>query len=89
MNVCRLLGVVGSGEFHQAKHALEVSHLKAFLRRLHKLLQVLSGAYPEQFLFGGDQCVPMMEYQWEEYVENLRKVFTMSAYVLMTERQSP
>jgi hypothetical protein len=30
MNVCRVLGVVGSADFHQAKHALEVSHLKAF-----------------------------------------------------------
>lgn len=30
MNVCRVLGVVGSADFHQAKHALEVSHLKEF-----------------------------------------------------------
>lgn len=36
--------------------------------------QVLSGDYPEQFLFCGEQCIPMTEYQWEEYVENLRKV---------------
>lgn len=42
--------------------------------------QVLCGEYPEQFVFGGEQCVPMMEYQWEEYVENLRKVNINTAY---------
>lgn len=45
---------------------------------------MLSGEYPEQFVFGGEQCVPMMEYQWEDYVENLRKVdlFTENKYLI-------
>ena len=38
MNVCRLLGVVGSADFHQAKHALEVSHKGInYDYKIHKL----------------------------------------------------
>ena len=81
MNVCRLLGVVSSADFHQAKHALEVSHFKAFHKFLEITIssdQVLSGEHPEQFVFGGEHCVPMMECQWAEYVEKLRKVLIMN-----------
>lgn len=82
MSSTKVVGLLSSWECQKAKQVLQVSrHVSFELSTLLLVTQELSTDLPDHLL--PPQYEPLMEFQWMEYVQDMKKVYNYNYLIII------